>query len=490
MDNSVNLYSRLPKVDQILEDKRIEKLYTIAPREVIADSTRDAISTLRESISKNVLTLEELEKQVNSITDIIEKIVIEAIKPKLKKVINGTGVVIHTNLGRSLISKEIMEHVTEISSNYNNLEFDLETGSRGSRYSHLEDIIRKITGAEAALVVNNNAAAVMLVLSSLAKDKEVIVSRGELVEIGGSFRIPEVMEQSGAQLVDVGTTNKTHLLDYKNSINENTAALLKVHTSNYRILGFTASVSLEELVDLGKEYNVPVIEDLGSGVLLDLRKYGLQYEPRVQDSIDVGVDVVTFSGDKLLGGPQAGIIIGKKKYIDIMKKHPLNRALRIDKFTIAALESTFRLYLEEDIAINKIPTLNMLTTTKYELENKARNLLYKIEQKNFSGLSAEIVDDYSQVGGGSMPLEQIPTKCIMMYSNEISTSSLEKYLREFSTPIIGRIFKDKLYIDLRTVDDKEFDTIVEGIEFASSNNLRSVNNEKHYNRNSWTYWSW
>lgn len=472
MNNTMNLYSRLPKVDQILEDKRIENLYNIAPREIIADSTRAVIAELRDSISNKQIALEELDRQIYFITDTIEKKVIKAIEPKLKKVINCTGVVIHTNLGRSLISKEIMEHMTEISSSYNNLEFDLETGVRGSRYSHLEDIIKKITGAEAALVVNNNAAAVVLALSSLAKSKEVIVSRGELVEIGGSFRIPEVMEQSGAKLVDVGTTNKTHLKDYESSINENTAAFLKVHTSNYRILGFTASVSLEELVNLGEQYHIPVIEDLGSGVLVDLRKYGLQYEPTVQDSVNAGVDVITFSGDKLLGGPQAGIIIGKKKYIDVMKRHPLNRALRIDKFTIAALESTLRLYIEEDIAINKIPTLKMLTATQEELNKKAEKLLSKINQEKSKELTTEIVDDYSQVGGGSMPLEQLPTKCIMIYSDKISVSSLEKGLRSFSTPIVTRIFKDRLYIDLRTVDEKEFDTVAEGIKFASSNNLK------------------
>lgn len=472
MNNSINLYSRLPKVDQILTDERIERLFKISPREMVTELTREVIAELRESISNKDLTLEELDNKINKIPENIEKRVETAIRPKLRRVINGTGVVIHTNLGRSLISKEIMEHLTEIASGYNNLEFDLDNGVRGSRYSHLEDIILKITGAEAALVVNNNAAAVVLVLSSLAKDKEVITSRGELVEIGGSFRIPDVMEQSGATLVDVGTTNKTHIEDYENVIGENTAALLKVHTSNYRILGFTSSVSLEELVSLGQKYDIPVIEDLGSGVLLDLSKYGLQHEPTVQESIKAGVDVVTFSGDKLLGGPQAGIIIGKKKYIDMMKKHPLNRALRVGKFTIAALESTLRLYLDEKMATNKISTLRMLTMTQEELINKAEKLLFKINQYNFDKLRIEIVDDFSQVGGGSMPLEQIPTKCIVIYSNEISISSLEEGLRSYTTPIITRIFKDRLYIDLRTVDESELDIIAEGIKFTLENYLK------------------
>nr|WP_074350607.1 L-seryl-tRNA(Sec) selenium transferase [Proteiniborus sp. DW1] len=466
MNNSINLYSRLPKVDQLLNNENIQQLLKISPREIVTETIREVIDELRVLISSKNLTLEELDCKINRITEDIRDRVQESLKPRLRKVINASGVVIHTNLGRSLINREIMEHITEIASNYNNLEFDLESGMRGSRYSHLEDIIRKITGAEAAMVVNNNAAAVVLALSSLASNKEIIVSRGELVEIGGSFRIPEVMEQSGAILVDVGTTNKTHLSDYEKSINENTAALMKVHTSNYRILGFTESVSLEELVNLGQKFSLPVIEDLGSGVLVDLSRYGLQYEPTVQESIRAGVDIVTFSGDKLLGGPQAGIIIGRKKYIDMMKKHPLNRALRVDKFTIAALEATLRLYLSEETAIKKIPTLKMLTMTQEELASKAERLMSQIEQKNLDKLKIEIVDDYSQVGGGSMPLEQIPTKCIVIYSEDSSIASLEKNLRANSIPIITRIFKDKLYMDLRTIEEEEFNEIAEGLKFA------------------------
>lgn len=475
MNNSTNLYSRLPKVDQILGNKKIQELSKISPRETVIETIREVVAELRDLISNKSITLEELDKRINSIIEDIEQRVKIALRPRLRKVINGTGVVIHTNLGRSLINDEIMEHITEIASNYNNLEFNLENGARGSRYSHIEDIICKITGAEAALVVNNNAAAVVLALSSLAKGKEVIVSRGELVEIGGSFRIPEVMEQSGATLVDVGTTNKTHLSDYEYSIGENTAALMKVHTSNYRILGFTESVTLEELVNLGRKSDIPVIEDLGSGVLLDLSKYGLQYEPTVQESIKAGVDIVTFSGDKLLGGPQAGIIIGNKKYIDMMKNHPLNRALRVDKFTIAALEATLRLYLSEDIAVKNIPTLRMLTISQKGLASKAEKLFVKIQQNNLDGLNLRITDDYSQVGGGSMPLEQLPTKCIMIHSDKISVGTLEKGLRSYTTPIITRIFKDRLYIDLRTVEEYDFDVIAEGLKFTLENYLKECN---------------
>jgi len=360
-----------------------------------------------------------------------------------------------------------MENVVDIVTNYSNLEFDIKKGERGSRYSHLKDILTEITGAEDAMVVNNNAAAVLLVLSTMAKGKEVIVSRGELIEIGGSFRIPDVMEQSGATLKAVGTTNKTHLYDYENAINENTAALMKVHTSNYRVLGFTSSVSIDELYTLKEKYNLPLIEDLGSGVLIDISKFGLEYEPTVQDSIKKGVDIVTFSGDKLLGGPQAGIIVGKKKYIDQMKKNPLTRAFRVDKFSISALEATLRLYLDEKIAVEKIPTLNMLSMSIEKLELKAQKLYALLNEKvNDEGLSFHIVDSFSEVGGGSLPLERIPTKCVMISLKGFSVNEFEKSLREYDIPIITRIYKDNIFIDLRTVREDEFQIIADGILFG------------------------
>jgi len=365
-----------------------------------------------------------------------------------------------------------MERVVEIASEYSNLEYDLEQGKRGSRYSHIEDIICRITGAEAALVVNNNASAVMLILSTLAKNKEVIVSRGELVEIGGSFRVPEVMEQSGGKLVDVGTTNKTHLWDYETAIGEDTSVLLKVHTSNYRIVGFTESVSIEELVKLGNKRDIPVVEDIGSGVLIDLSKYGLSYEPTVQESISRGVDIVSFSGDKLLGGPQAGIIVGKKHLIDKMKRNQLTRAIRVDKMTIAALELILREYLDEDNAIRNIPTLRMLTIQLNEINIKAEKL-YNLIIKNVDNLSIKIDDDFSQVGGGSLPLEQIPTKVLSIKSECFSINKMEEKLREFTVPIITRINNNNLLIDLRTIEEKDFDIIVEGIKW-SINNCRSV----------------
>ncbi|RKD32478.1 L-seryl-tRNA(Sec) selenium transferase [Thermohalobacter berrensis] len=470
MKDKAKLFSKLPKVDQVLSNDNIKKLMKRIPRDIIVESIREELDLLRKKIKDGIIiSLKELEKEIIKLPNNVTSNANEKIKPKFKRVINATGVVIHTNLGRSLISPKIIDHIKDVTTNYSNLEFDLDEGKRGSRYSHIEEIIAKVTGAESAMVVNNNAAAVLLVLSTIAKEKEVVVSRGELVEIGGSFRVPDVMEQSGAKLVDVGTTNKTHIWDYERAIGEDTAALLKVHTSNYRILGFTSSVKLEDLVKLGERYNIPVVEDLGSGVLVDLSKYGLQYEPTVQESIKAGVDIVTFSGDKLLGGPQAGIIIGKKKYIDEMKKNPLTRAIRIDKFTISALEATLRLYLNEEDAIKNIPTLKMLTTSLNELEKKAQILYRKIDEKVEDNISIKITDQFSQVGGGSMPLEEIPTKAIMISSNNHSVSNIERKLRKFHTPIVARIYKDNLFIDLRTVKDEELDIIAEGLKFAIEN---------------------
>ncbi|MFQ9067539.1 MAG: L-seryl-tRNA(Sec) selenium transferase [Romboutsia timonensis] len=325
-----------------------------------------------------------------------------------------------------------------------------------SRYTHLTDT--RTINCEDVLVVNNNAAAVLLVLSTLAKSKEAIVSRGELVEVGGSFRIPSIMELSGAKLVDVGATNKTHLNDYEEAINEETGVLMKVHTSNYKILGFTESVEIRELKKLGEKYNLPVIEDLGSGVFIDLSKYGLSYEPTVLDSLKNGADIVTFSGDKMLGGPQAGIIVGKKEYIDKMKKNQLTRALRVDKLTICALEATLRMYLDEEKAIKEIPTLRMLTYKISELEEKSKCLYDKIIDKNIDA-NVFIEDGLSQVGGGSMPLETIKTKVVAITPKNMSVSSLEKKLRLSNSHIIARIYDNKYILDVRTIFEEEFEII-------------------------------
>jgi len=459
-----DLLRNLPKVDEILNNEDIQRLLNEYPRITVVDSIRRFIDMYRKEIIE--ADVEDLAKLQINFKDLVNKVILdveEKNKMSLRRVINATGVILHTNLGRAIISDKVKDKLLEAACNYSTLEFDLSNGRRGSRYAHVEDIICKLTGAEAALVVNNNAAAVLLVLNTVAKGKEVIVSRGQLVEIGGSFRVPEVMAQSGAKLVEVGATNKTHLYDYENNINEETSAILKVHTSNYKILGFSDEVDIEDLVGLAQKYDLPVIEDIGSGTLVDFSKYGLTKEPTVTESIQKGADIVTFSGDKLLGGPQAGIIIGKKKYIDKMKKNQLTRAIRIDKLTLATLEATLRLYLQEDKAIEEIPTLKMLIMDINEIERKADILFNKI--KNASK-KTEIQKEkgYSQVGGGSMPLEELPTILITLTSKELSVNTLEEKLRSNSIPIITRISNDKIMLDVRTIREDEFDIISNAIE--------------------------
>jgi len=450
------LLRKLPKIDELLKDEIVESYVQNSMRAEVIAVLRETIDKLRNDILDGKTT--SLEKE--ELMDIFVRNMEAKKKPKLRKVINATGVVIHTNLGRSLLNEEAFKCVEEISMSYNNLEYDIKGGKRGSRYSHVEEIITKVTGAEAAMVVNNNAAAVMLVLNTLSKGKEAIVSRGQLVEIGGSFRVPDVMAFSGAGLVEVGTTNRTHLYDYENNINENTGVLLKVHTSNFKILGFTEEVSVEDLVELGREHKIPVYEDIGSGTLIDFQKYGFTYEPTVQESLKRGADVVSFSGDKMLGGPQAGIIVGKKKYIDKMKKNQLTRALRIDKMTLAALEGTMRLYQDEKVAVEKIPTLHMILSSKEDHLIRAQLLSEKLRSAA-KGFTFEIGDDYSMVGGGSMPEERIPTYVIKVMSDKLSPGEIEKKLRLNDTAIIVRVNKDEVIMDLRTMFDKDFDIIAE-----------------------------
>lgn len=458
MDKNV-LYRSIPKVDVLLENKKIISLVEKYHRDVVVDIIREEIEKIREEI-KISNNFDLINKKINNLVKNICEGVEKTYSYNIRKVINGTGTILHTNLGRSIISKKHADYLKDIVTSYSNLEYNLEDGKRGERYSHFEKLICKITGAESAMAVNNNAAAVMLVLSSMAKEKEVIVSRGELVEVGGKFRIPDVMESSNAHLVEIGTTNKTHLEDYEDAINENTGALLKVHTSNFKILGFTESVSVKELCDLGKEKDIPVIEDIGSGVLVDLSKYGLEYEPTVQDSIKAGVDVVSFSGDKLLGGPQAGIIIGKKKYIDKMKKNPLTRAFRIDKFTATILEMIFKEYLNEEDAIKNIPTLSLITRNLKEIEKNADTLYEKLDiLKDVATIKVE--DTLSQIGGGSLPMERLDSKCVSITPKNMSTAALEEKLRLNENPVVGRISDDKLIIDMRTILDDEIDILSE-----------------------------
>jgi L-seryl-tRNA(Ser) seleniumtransferase len=442
----------------------------------VVEAVRKGLGRLRQEI----LQKEELHESEDTLfsfenlSSIFRKEIDLQIQPRLRRVINATGVVIHTNLGRAPLHPSAIEHLIEVSKTYSNLEYDLDRGERGSRYIHVEEILCRLSGAESALVVNNNAGAVLLVLNSLAEGKEVIVSRGELVEIGGAFRIPDVMKRSGALLREVGTTNRTHFNDYQKAIGPETALLLKVHTSNFRVMGFTSEVFLQDLVQLGKEYQLPVVDDLGSGCLIDLTRYGLEKEPTVQEMIKTGVDAVTISGDKLLGGPQAGIILGKKKILDLFKINPLTRALRIDKLTLAALESTLLLYFDEKKAMEEIPTLQMLSLDTKRLKNRGKRLLKRLSGVTDSKMIFTLKEDVSQVGGGALPLQDLPTLVVAIKPIEVSVNSLEENLRKGDPPIVCRISKEELILDMRTVFDEEIPMLAAGIEKALTQTAKGI----------------
>ena len=451
------LYRSIPKVDVLLENQAIQEMIERYSRDSVMEAIRAEMDNLRAFIGgcdEEDKAQEQIALLVSHIGDAVEKMH----TPNMKKVINGTGTILHTNLGRAPISREHMRKAFDIVTGYSNLEYNLEKGRRGERYSHFEKLLCKITGAEAAMAVNNNASSVLLILSSLAKGGEVIVSRGELIEIGGKFRIPDVMTQSGATLVEVGTTNKTHVSDYEENITEETKALLKVHTSNYKIVGFTESVGIDELMPIAKEHDIPVIEDLGSGVLIDLSKYGLTYEPTVQESVAKGADVVCFSGDKLFGGPQAGIIVGKKKYIDMMKKNQLTRALRIDKFTAAALELVLQEYLSEEQAVQHIPVLRMITEPLDEVARRARSLARTIRSTDIPA-KVDVVSCESQIGGGSLPMERIPSMAVAIRPKYESVAALEDQMRHLTVPMIPRTVNDTIMLDVRTIETEDFKLI-------------------------------
>jgi len=444
---STNLFSQLPATDKLIQAMRQQ--FPNTPQRLLKVKINIFLERIREQIKAKQITREDL-KEKNFLSS-LKNFLIANLEPNYKTVINATGVVIHTNLGRSLLAQAAAQAIQKACLNYSNLEFNLDTGKRGTRYSHVEELLCLLTGAEAGLVVNNNAAAVLIVLETLTKNKDVIVSRGELVEIGGSFRIPDVMAKSGAILKEVGTTNRTHLRDYEQAITENTGAILKVHTSNYRIVGFHKSVPLPELVALAQQYDLPVIEDMGSGNLIRFDQFGLPQldEPTVQETIKAGVDVVSFSGDKLLGGPQAGIILGKKKYIELIKKNPLNRALRIDKMTLAGLEATLRLYLDPNKAVQEIPTLNLTLIPYTRLKDRAKVLSRRLN--TLKNVQAQIKKATSQIGGGSLPEKDIPTYVVQVQVKPYSAEELRQILLKTNPPIIGRIIDDTFCLDMRTI---------------------------------------
>jgi L-seryl-tRNA(Ser) seleniumtransferase len=451
-----NLFRFLPAVDKILAEIEDHPQYACLPRAMVRDLAVEYLDICREKIRFG-----DIDRPGDLSWERLGPAILEHIdfhsRPHFRRVLNATGVVVHTNLGRSILAPEAVEAVHDACARYSNLEFSLATGKRGSRYSHVEKLLCRLTGAEAGLVVNNNAAAVLIVLDTLAKGREVIVSRGQLVEIGGSFRIPEVMAKSGAVLREVGATNRTHAHDYEQAIGPDTAALLKVHTSNYRIIGFHKEVSLPELVEIGQRHGLPVIEDLGSGNLFDFSGLGLMPEPTVQQVLAAGVDVISFSGDKLLGGPQAGIILGRSEYIEKIKKNPLNRAVRIDKMTLAALEATLRLYLDPDQASARVPTLRMITMDVQELKRLAARLKRRL-QNELGGLAAVGVrSGVSRVGGGAFPEQDLPTVLVTVDpSKDVTPESLRDRLLQSDPPLVGRIEKDLFCLDPRTLAVDEF----------------------------------
>lgn len=501
---------KLPKVDVLLGYEKVQKFCEEYGREVVVDAIREELDELRlqilrtfENVQDNERTAENESgdesdkgldkrsdkgtKQVSDIelnriqhtldhfTEHLEKRLQNMEVYSLRKVLNATGIILHTNLGRAPLGKVHLDAMTQAMCGYSNLEFDLEKGQRGKRWTHYADLIAKVTGAEGAIAVNNNAASLTLIFGALTKGKEVIVSRGEAIEIGGKFRIPEVIEQSGAILREVGTTNRTRISDYEKAITEETGALLKVHTSNYKVVGFTEEASLEELAALGKKYNLPVIMDLGSGVLVNLETYGLAHEPTVQEMLKKGADLVCFSGDKLLGGPQAGIITGKKSLIEELEHYPLMRAIRLDKCLIAALEVTFREYLDEERAIKNIPVMRMIARTAEELEKQAEEVLEKLKVYNggTSMIEAGNINFYlqtepsiSMVGGGSLPGETMESWAVTMEPEGISCDVLSKKMRELEVPVIAYTKNDKLWLDMRTILPEEVELLVKSLEMV------------------------
>lgn len=445
------LFRKLPKVDILMNSKELEIVKNSINSNKFYQLVKDEIEKYRILIKNREITDFSIDEIINNIISNSKKVQ----GGNLKKVINGTGVIIHTNLGRSILNEQIGKRILETSTNYNNLEYDIKLGKRGDRNSHIEKLITKITGAESALIVNNNAAAVILCLNEFAKNKNVIVSRGELVEIGGAFRIPDIMELSGAKLKEVGTTNKTHLWDYENAITEETSMILKVHTSNFKISGFVESTDNLSIAKLGKERSIITMEDLGSGILIDLSKYGITKEPTVQESVKSGIDLITISGDKLLGGPQCGIILGKKEYIDRLKKNQYLRAFRVDKLVLTALETTLEFYLDEREAVREIPTLKMITEDKEVVYKKAEAL-----QKMFDeiGIQTKIIKSLAKIGGGSMPEECVDSFALAFSQNPLM---LEERFRLGENSIIGRIQENSYILDLKTIFEDDFSTIIE-----------------------------
>jgi len=463
MEEKQKLLTTLPSVDEILRSNQGVQWLNVYPRRYVIQAIREVIDSRRKEILKGFISDISEESMMAEIVNTMEKLSSYSLIP----LINATGIVIHTNLGRSILSEKSLENIKKVSGSFSNLEYDLKAGKRGKRYTHVIRVLKEVTGAEDALIVNNNAAAVFLCLNTLSKGKEAIVSRGELVEIGGSFRMPEVMSASSAILREVGTTNKTHLHDYERAINDNTALIVKVHKSNFRVSGFVDEVSVEDLVSLGRRYQIPVMFDLGSGCLIDLKPFGIHDEPVVRDIVNTGIDITTFSGDKLLGGPQGGIIVGRKEYIEKIHKNPLTRAMRIDKLTLAGFEATLMEYIDEEKAIENIPTLRMLLQKPEVIKERAKRIAKRLK-KEIKDVQITVMADTSRAGGGSLPELDFPTYVVTIRSDNVSVNEFEERLRNGNPPIISRIKEGSMIIDARTIRTQDLDDLIKGIKSALS----------------------
>lgn len=443
------------------------ELQTTYARPLVIETLRAVVADIRSEILSGNQT--QLPEHAEYAERTRQKIAAKTAS-RMRPVVNATGTVTHTNLGRSLLSDDACEAIQQAAQNYVNLEYDIETGRRGHRDRITEPLLQQLTGCEASTVVNNNAAAVLLALQTVARGKEVIVSRGELIEIGGAFRIPDVMAASGAILREVGTTNRTHLRDYAEAINENTGLLLKVHPSNYKILGFTSTPTMEEITELGAQQRIPTMEDLGSGALIDMAAYGLPQEPLVGERIASGVDIVTFSGDKLLGGPQAGIIVGKSEWIEKMRKNPMMRALRVDKLIIAGLSATLQRYLiDSTTAAEQFPMLNRYTRSIETLHTVAEKLKAQLQNLFGKKVNIRVSETYGQIGSGALPVETLPSVALVLESTQISAEMLAAQFRNATIPVIGRIKDGLFWLDLRTVYEREQTWIVETATQVSKN---------------------
>lgn len=441
------LLRELPSVDELLRGGGLKEALRSYSASLVTEAARTAIALAREGLMAGRI----VEVSIEGLRDTALRIIGGSVSPGLVKVVNATGTVLHTNLGRAVLGRDAVKAVRLAAENPTNLELDLETGARGDRDNITSGLIERLTGAEASCVVNNNAAAVLISLNTLAEGKEVVISRGELIEIGGSFRLPEIIRKSGCVLKEVGTTNRTHSEDYRSAITGETALLFKAHRSNFNVVGFTAEVGLKELSAIGREHGLPVVEDLGAGSLVDLSAYGLPMEPVVRERLSYGADCVTFSGDKLLGGPQAGIIAGKKEIIDRIKKNPLKRALRADKLTIAALDATLRLYLRPAELPERLPTLKTLTRGRGEIRRSAKRAAALLRQALGEGYRIELEEDESVVGGGSLPGHTLPTFVVTVSHEEKTPEEIAGLFLKSAPPIIGRIRNDKFILDMRTV---------------------------------------